>query len=382
MNYLKRIGKSLEWKWREIRSYLLPRDHACYRKLVKHSASLSTPKDKLVLFDLHSIKIDNVGGRYLYRVISDFVALGYTPCYAKRFRFLANFHSKGFKKLLLNIPHFIYDDELQLTQSVTEIILFTDSVSVFDSTTIQNKIIIDYAQRRANSAEIALRFDIHPDQVKTLTDDPDILSEIRNHKKVTRIFFSGRTAPNEYGRNNLAKNFGKLNRLDALKLIMESEQLAHRITSLQSDSPLEALEARHEILIADNRVFKIPPQLWLKTLASSEYFICLSGADMPLCHNLIEALMTGTIPILEYPEYMDPPLSDGVNCLVFAGKENLVATIEKALGLDEATKTTISKNAMAYYDKHYYPGKFAEAMIEAPPERHRLLLNDYRIRRP
>jgi len=70
---------------------------------------------------------------------------------------------------------------------------------------------------------------------------------------------------------------------------------------------------------------------------------------MPLCHNLIEALAMGAIPILQYPQYMTPPLTDNVNCLRYQDAEDLIKVINTALQLSLADKRKLSDNAKNYY---------------------------------
>ena len=118
MNRSRHIGKKLEWVFREIRSYLSLSDWKTYRRL-KSSSQLkegteessgqsseeSSEERRLVLFDFKHIAIDNVGGRYLYHIVRDFIASGYTPCYKNNYRFISNIEKKGFKKNLLKLDH-------------------------------------------------------------------------------------------------------------------------------------------------------------------------------------------------------------------------------------------------------------------------------------
>ena len=38
---------------------------------------------------------------------------------------------------------------------------------------------------------------------------------------------------------------------------------------------------------------------------------------MPMCHNIIESMAVGVIPITNYPEWFDPDLEHMKNCIVF-----------------------------------------------------------------
>lgn len=49
--------------------------------------------------------------------------------------------------------------------------------------------------------------------------------------------------------------------------------------------------------------FRIPAQKWLDVVAKSDFFLCAPGVQIPLCHNAIESMAVGTIPITNYPDW-------------------------------------------------------------------------------
>jgi hypothetical protein len=103
---------------------------------------------------------------------------------------------------------------------------------------------------------------------------------------------------------------------------------------------------------------------------------------IPLCHNLIESLSRGVVPILEHPEFLDPPLEHGVNCLVFRGRDELVKTFERVFQLAPAEILRLRQGAYAYYQAHLAPGQFAQRLLHATDPRVELLLNAYWAPRP
>ena len=94
-----------------------------------------------------------------------------------------------------------------------------------------------------------------------------------------------------------------------------------------------------------------------------------------------EALSRGAVPVLEHPEFLDPPLEHNVNCLVFHGRDELVKTFEQIFQLSQEQIGRLRQGAYTYYQKHLTPGAFARRLLALPPGRIDLLLNSYRARR-
>jgi len=112
------------------------------------------------------------------------------------------------------------------------------------------------------------------------------------------------------------------------------------------------LTASHEI--------RIEPENWLDTLAMADFFLSPPGIVMPMCHNIIEAMAVGTIPITNYPEWLDPPLRHMEDCLVFDQRADLVARLRAALALDQGEIARLRRNVISYYGAHMRPDTFIE----------------------
>ena len=106
---------------------------------------------------------------------------------------------------------------------------------------------------------------------------------------------------------------------------------ADRLHRLDTAADLDHHDAQHSRLTwAGLGEYRIPRTGWLDALSRADFFVACPGIEMPLCHNLIEAMGRATVPILEHPEFLDPPLQHNLNCLVFRGREELVRTLEQA----------------------------------------------------
>jgi hypothetical protein len=151
------------------------------------------------------------------------------------------------------------------------------------------------------------------------------------------------------------------------------------ISFLVSDD--EPVPAR-PCFVRAGEAYRVPQERWFATVAKADFFLACPGGSMPICHNLVEAMAAGAVPILEYPEYLDPALRDGVNCLAFSGPEGLLKTMRRALKMKPAEIAPMRRAAFEYYQKHFAPGNFAREAMARPERELKLLFNSPFVRRP
>lgn len=85
---------------------------------------------------------------------------------------------------------------------------------------------------------------------------------------------------------------------------------------------------------------------------------------MPMCHNAIEAMAVGTIPLLEYPEYFHPPLQTGVNCIAFQGQSNLLEQVKRIKNMSREEVYQLRKAVISYYEKYLAPSAWVERLAD------------------
>jgi hypothetical protein len=66
-------------------------------------------------------------------------------------------------------------------------------------------------------------------------------------------------------------------------------------------------------------------------------------------------MAVGTIPILEYPEYFNPPLENFKNCIVYTGKEDITAKVRIALNMPPNEVAKMREEVIIYYEKNLSP---------------------------
>ena len=97
----------------------------------------------------------------------------------------------------------------------------------------------------------------------------------------------------------------------------------------------------------------IPNKLWLEHLSTFRYIFCAPGMTMPLCHNILEAMRVGVVPITNYANWLNPSLEDGVNCFVYNKIEDIASVVKNALELSKQDYLVLRSNAIDYFNTYY-----------------------------
>ena len=214
------------------------------------------------------------------------------------------------------------------------------------------------------STPIIMPFPMHPLQAGTTSE---ALDACRSKPRKLRVFFSGDT--NHYGRNWVRYPKPKLARLPIVNAIKEN--LAGDVVILNSPDDLSRLKAAdytNRCVLTGSSDIRIEPQDWLDTIAMADFFLSPPGIVMPMCHNIIEAMAVGTIPITNYPEWLDPHLEHMENCIVFDDAKDLVSKLKFAMQLDKREIERLRANVIRYYETHMRPDTFIRR-VEAHPDR-------------
>ena len=101
----------------------------------------------------------------------------------------------------------------------------------------------------------------------------------------------------------------------------------------------------------------IEQEKFRQILSRYRFFLCAPGAFMPLCHNLVEALSVGAIPIIqdEYVKLLSPPLRDLIDAFVFHGEGDLLETIKTACDAPDYQLSEMAVRVRAYYENNLSP---------------------------
>lgn len=171
-----------------------------------------------------------------------------------------------------------------------------------------------------------------------------------NEKRPITMFFAGNIGSPKYARDTVQSGFGKLNRRDCIDTVVE--YLGERCVFPEMLDENYGYPA--PVVLCDSTRQWVRGHQVFKHLAYARFALCPSGVDYPHCHNYVEAMLMGAIPVIEYDELLDPPLEHEVNCLAYRGKSGLKEVLDLALAMPESEVRRIREGVLDYADSHLH----------------------------
>jgi hypothetical protein len=210
---------------------------------------------------------------------------------------------------------------------------------------------------------------MHPLQAALATTEH--LDRLRRRERVLRILFAGDSKG--YVRNRIRYPHPKLPRHEVLQALRRD--LTSELIEVTTAGDLRRLSASGYVnaFVLSDSGSGIAAEDWLPTLADADFFLCPPGMVMPMCHNVIEAMAVGTIPLISYPEWMRPRLRHLHNCIEFSDRDDLLRKVRLVLSLPPREIAELRRNVIEYYEDHLRPTRLVD-MLEAHPERDVTLL--------
>lgn len=122
--------------------------------------------------------------------------------------------------------------------------------------------------------------------------------------------------------------------------------------------------------------FQIPMERVREILSHFNFYLCCPGVVMPLCHNVIEAMSVGTIPLIqkEYAEVMYPNLTDKVNAIIFNDQEDLDSILDSLFEIPESEISVMRKNVLEYFQDYLTPESMIEHLNESIKNKEKVYL--------
>jgi len=205
---------------------------------------------------------------------------------------------------------------------------------------------------QSGKADCIAPYPMHPDQYKFYLA-PAFLQTLKNSNKTMKVFFAGSINESMYAKERIKKFFNVIPRLELIQFILsnfkKSRKLQNDDDKLILKQLLSSTEYFNEVIISE---VKTKEEDWLKTLSKTDFFICPPGVRIPWCHNCVEAMSVGAIPILEYADLFYPNLKNMKNCLSYTNFEELKMAIEKALAMEPPEIGKMQKNVLNYYNDY------------------------------
>ena len=193
------------------------------------------------------------------------------------------------------------------------------------------------------------------------------LKVFNKNKKNIKIFFSGSTNKEVYEKFKwIDKNGVKLlNRVEIIDFLIKNfENKIFFLKSYNDLNKIDFLKTPIVLSINDKLVKKSKTNLTnnqhFEIISKSQFLLTAPGADMPLCHHLIEGIKMRSIPISNYAN-LHRPIIHNENYLHFTNYESLKDSIDEALIMSEEEINLKQKNLDEFYNQILSPSSFLES---------------------
>jgi len=138
---------------------------------------------------------------------------------------------------------------------------------------------------------------------------------------------------------------------------LNQKNLVKKISN--KESFFDYLKSKNEFdtIIIDRKYFSFKQSEIRNILGHFDFFLACPGVTIPLCHNLVEALSVGCIPLIqdEYAKLLSPPLVHLKNAIIFKNLEDLETKIYTTLNLNQDKIIKMHQEIQLYYLENLTP---------------------------
>ncbi len=311
-------------------------------------------------------------GRYPYLLLNKFSQSGYNVYFYKNVDTFQKYLVLGkYGRFIYSIPHAKVISKLPKQFSVE------DSLFAFDAV---NEPLLHQKWKKLICVNICkptlcqvgkviwIPYSFHPIAYKNGIDRT--IEKLRNNSRKLKIIFVGNSVAKGYGLRKLKDWYNKLTRYEGIQAVLEINDKVKNVKNFakfREDIKKGGYLNECRLLRTDHAM-KLSIRNYWDIISRSDFFLALSGTDYPMCHNAIESMAVGTIPIMGYGEWFFPPLEHGENAVIYSDKEDLKAKVRDVLNMDDQTIQKMRSNAIDYYDKHLSSESFINK-VEANPDK-------------
>ena len=288
-----------------------------YRKYKKKKLTNSVT-DRIVLFDTCGLKIN----RRLAQIVLQFKNAGYN-CLLRITRKEFVMTSRD------DYSDFVFNNTFPLRDEKYSVIVCGKNNTDHSCKRIVLDDNIDAFPQHLNS-QFFFPISMHP--VKMLSKAESYIDSISGNPRRIGAVFIGNTEINQYSNRIAHDKYGMHTRIETLNYIATSlPPYVFRPNNLDEFNKAffdTSFPLKNKIVIIDKPFIR--DNDYLSVLSSSMFHIWTFGDLLPYCHNQIEGMACGAIPICE--KYQEKPLYPGMkdrfNCFCYEKLEELIAIIK------------------------------------------------------
>ena len=306
--------------------------------LLRRRSKRKSPKKGVVYFDIER----NHWHRYLINICHFFVINDYQIVFHPRYRFMGHWSTN---ELIRQIS------VIKFSASTPEnALVITDTAS---PGCIQ--LCLDYFnnhQKNANSYHVPMSMvdtQYYFGYQSRRPESPD------KERKI-RVFYVGNLKEQDYSNKLVSELFDCIPRNTIFKHLKKSSfylEPPYRLTEVFGRS-------FNGLLIINRNNLNIPPDRLLELLNECDFILCPPGVVMPLTHFIIEGMSMGCIPVVQWGNYMSPPLEHLKNCVSFFSLSELDQRINEVMYMDRDHLMRMRNNVIEYYNKYLAPKRVVE----------------------
>lgn len=207
---------------------------------------------------------------------------------------------------------------------------------------------------------IVMPYPVHP--VHARADLELRVERCRITSRTIKLFFAGETEG--YLRNRVHYPEEKLTRTEIVDAtVRRMDRLVLPASESEFAALLDGAAPPDRFVLIPPKSFRIASDQWLETLAHAHFFLAPPGFVMPMCHNIVEAMTVGTIPITNYPEWLTPHLKHGETCIAFRDEDDLIAKLEEVLRMNDVEVAAMRQRVLDYCDRHLTADSFVRRVL-------------------
>ncbi len=177
---------------------------------------------------------------------------------------------------------------------------------------------------------------------------------LKNDKKKNSVFMIG-NFDGQYNQFN-EELFGMESRLTVVSFLKKNGVLSEVNTKEEFYNFLESTRDK-ECIILDKNNFSIEMKNLRSVLSQFPFFLALPGVNIPHCHNIVEAMSVGSIPIMHknYAVLWNPELKHLDTAIVYYNLDDLYENLKIVFDEDESEVERMHLNVLKYYNDNLTP---------------------------
>nr|WP_315031843.1 hypothetical protein [uncultured Chryseobacterium sp.] len=315
---------------------------------------MNIPEDssKAVLININNHSLYH---RFFYLLLKFYKLAGYNVCYPMGFAKFRNIRNKDrYLSLIVQEENFLIVNKKYFPENYIELTDEMFSPDYFASY---------FAKGNSTDGAFHVPMSFHPFMYHNGFWNNEVDC---NRKRVNSVFCYG---------NFDSKAYLEIKRTE-FSVIPRTELLSY----FKKQSDFIALSGRQELfksideggmerkyVFAIKEDYPLPMEEIREILSYFNFYLCCPGVVMPLCHNVIEAMSVGTIPLIqkEYADVMYPNLINGVNAIIFNDLVDLDSVLRRIFDISEIEITGMKENVLKYFCDNLSPYSVVEHINES-----------------